>query len=425
MTICNNIPQKKGITALLWIMLLDHTSLNVTFPVLTLLFFDAQTSLFSADTSHAVRSMWYGLCIAIPHVINIVFTPILSALSDEFGRKKILLVATFGAVLFALTAALGVLWGGLSLLFFGFVIRGMFSRTNPIAQAVIGDISNNDNKVLQIGYLQAAISIGALLGPLIGGYFANRFLFSAFNFSLPFFIAAWIALLSFIVTLFFQETHIERRKQWHLRKPFRLPTFSNVTNFSSIFRISIVLLLSQISWSLYYQFIPPILKTELNFNANQLGLFVGLIALWLALATVLGIRILQRYITLQQMLFISLCTVFLGTVATLFAITTEWPPLIWLSAIPTAIGDVIAYSCLVALYSNIVAQSDQGKIMGICFIIVAITWALTALLGGALMSLHHLLPLVLAPVGIVLAIGYLLQMRPSLVEPPRAFSQDG
>lgn len=383
-------------------MLFDHTSLNITFPILTLLFFDSQSHLFSADTPDTVRSMWYGLCIAIPHFVNIVFTPILSALSDVFGRKKILLIATFGAVLFALIAALGVLWGMLSLLFLGLVIRGMFSRTNPIAQAIIGDISSKENKVLNMGYLQAAISIGALTGPLIGGFFAARFFFSTFNFALPLFIAVWIAVISFILTIFFQETHTCRSGQppW---PHFKWENYKKIFAIPDIWRISIILLLSQISWSIYYQFMPPILKTELNFNADKLGLFVSLIAFWLALATIFGIRYLQRLITLQQMLLLSLSLVFLGTLATLFAIIAEWPILIWVSAIPTAMGDVIAYSCLVTFYSNAVEKTDQGKVMGVCFIIVAIIWALTGLLGGALMGIHHLLPLVIAPIGVVIA----------------------
>jgi MFS family permease len=92
--------QKKfSLYPLLWVMLFDHTSLNITFPVLTLIFFDAQSSLFAADSSHSVRSMWYGLAVAVPHLVNIVVTPLLSALSDEYGRKKILFVGTLGAPL--------------------------------------------------------------------------------------------------------------------------------------------------------------------------------------------------------------------------------------------------------------------------------------------------------------------------------------
>jgi MFS family permease len=392
-------------------MLFDHASLNVTFPIVTLLFFDAQSSLFTADTSHAVRSMWYGLCVAVPHVVNIIVTPILSGLSDEFGRKKILMLGTLGALIFAITAAVGIVYGILSLVFFSFILKGAFSRTNPIGQAVIGDISSVSNKVLYMGYLQTAISIGAFVGPIIGGYFAHQFLFSTLNFSLPFFIAALLAGISFLLTIvIFSETLTEKqeRARW---SQFNYQTIKKVFSDKNVLRISAVLLLSQISWSLYYQFIPPVLKTVLNFNAHQLGIFVGLIALWLAFATTFGIKLLQLIFTLHQMLMFSVYLVLIGSLLTfffcLFHLSGYWTILIWLAAIPTAVGDVIAYSCLIALYSNVVRKEEQGKVMGVCFVVVALIWALTAALGGIMMGLYTLLPLILAPLGILLAIGLL------------------
>lgn len=408
----SNVNNKnKTIFPLLWVMLFDHTSLNITFPILTLLFFDLHSSLFAADTSQAVRSMWYGLCVAVPHVVNIIATPILSALSDEFGRKKILFVGTFGALLFALTAAVGVFWGMLSLLLVSCVIRGIFSRTNPIAQAVIGDISPKDKKVLYMGYLQTAISIGAFVGPVIGGYFANPFFFAKLNFSLPFFIAAVFALVSCLLTvIIFTETLTEKRfhSPW---AEFNWASIKTVFANSNVLRISLILMLSQISWSMYYQFMPPTLKTVLNFDAHQLGIFVGLVAFWLALATSVGIKILMRFFNLREILYLSLYLVLLGTVLTvvfcLLHLTGKWTSLIWLAAIPTAVGDVVAFSCLTAMYSDVVVRQEQGKVMGVCSIVIALIWAMTAMVGGMLMSISVLLPLIVAPIGILLAIGLL------------------
>lgn len=399
---------RQSVFPILMIMLFDHTSLNITFPVLTLLFFDLQTSLFAPDTSLAVRSMWYGLCVAVPHIVNVMMTPILSGLSDEFGRKKILLIGTFGALLFTLTAGLGIVWGLLSILFLGRIIQGAFSRTNPIAQAVIGDISSKEKKVLHMGYLQTSISIGAFIGPIIGGYFANRFFFRELNFSLPYFIAAIFAGISCVMTgFFFKETLLIKQKQERWSQ-FNLQTIKTVFSNSNVLHISFVLLLSQLSWSLYYQFIPPILKTELGFNAHHLGVFVGLIALWLALATSLGIKVLEQFFTFRQILFLSFYLVLLGLLFSFifcyWHFSETWNGLIWLAAIPTAVGDVIAYSCLTALYSNSVNSHEQGKVMGVCFIVVALMWALTGVLGGVMMSGYVLLPLVVAPIGIIFAI---------------------
>lgn len=400
--------QKKSpatIGPLLWIMLFDHTSLNITFPILTLLFFDAQSSFFAADASHAVRSMWYGLCVSIPHIVNIVMTPLLSALSDEFGRKKVILVATLGACLFALTAALGILWGALSLLFLARVIQGAFSRTNPIAQAVVGDISTQENKVRNMGYLQFAISVGAFVGPVLGGYFAKQFFFAQLNFSLPYFMAAFLAGVSCLLTVFiFQETLVaQRASTWRI---VNWQTVKKIASQPQILRISAILLLSQISWSLYYQFMPPILKTNLGFDAHALGLFVGLVAFWLAVAGV-GIQLLEKFLSFRKILFVSLYLVLLGLVLSFLFCQLKLvsaPVLVWLAAIPTAVGDVIAYSCLITLYSNAVEKQEQGKVMGICFVVLALIWSLTAILGGVMMSYSALLPLIFAPIGVVLAL---------------------
>lgn len=392
-------------------MLFDHTSLNITFPILTLLFFDLQSSLFAPDTSHTARSMWYGLCVAVPHIINIIATPILSGLSDEFGRKRILQIGTFGAFLFAMTAALGIIWGMLSLLFLGRIIQGAFSRTNPIAQAVIGDVSERGKKVLYMGYLQTSISIGAFIGPVIGGYFANQFLFEKLNFSLPYLIAAIFAGISWVLTLFIFKETLEVKHKSSPWSAFNFQTIKKVFSNQDVLSISAVLLLSQISWSLYYQFMPPILKTDLGFNAHHLGWFVGMIALWLALATSVGIKIMERFFSLRQMLFLSMYLVLIGLVLSfVFCVFHQsgysgwW---VWAAAIPTAVGDVVAYSCLTALYSNAVEKHEQGKVMGVCSIVVALMWALTGVLGGALMSVYSLLPLVVAPIGILLTIGLL------------------
>jgi len=401
----------RSIFPLLWLILFDQMSLNIAFPVLTLLFFDTHTSLFAPNTSHAVRSLWYGLCVALPHVINIIATPILSALSDEFGRRKILFTATLGAFIFSVTAAAGIYFGLLSLLFLGRFIQGVFSRTNPIAQAVIGDIGDTHNKVTYMGYLQTAISIGAFIGPVLGGYFANRFFFAKLNFSLPYILAAIFATISCLLTAFvFQETLAEKKihSPW---SEFNWQSIKKVFSNSQVICISVLLLLSQISWSIYYQYIPPILKTRLNFSADQLGLFVGMIAFWLALATTFGIRFLQQFFNLAEILILSIYLVAIGLIMTVTICWLNLSPhlnfLIWIAAIPIAVGDVIAYSCISALYSDVVSRQEQGKVMGVCFIIIALIWALTGVFGGVLMSVSGLLPLIVAPLGVICALAFM------------------
>lgn len=405
---------KSGVfPTLLGMAFLDVTYISLTFPLITLIFFDTQSHLFPAGTSFAVRSVWFGLCVSLPNIINTVVTPALCVLSDEWGRKKILLIDIIRAMLFSLTVGVGIASGLLWLIFLGFIIKGAFARPNPTVLAVVGDIASKDKKVLYMGYLQFAISLGASLGPILGGYLAGRFLFPTLNFSLPFFVAACLAALNLLLVIFFlRETLAERRKGPLLP----LGAIKQLITHPPVLQLSLLLLLIQISWSTYYQFIPPILKTTYHFDSHQLGWFIGMIAAWLALATGVGIKLLHAFLSLRQMMLLGMYLILGGLVLTLLgclpALTGQSALLAWLAAMPTAMGDVITYSCLMALYSNLVKQEEQGKIMGISFIVASSAWTVTGLLGGLLMSFSPLLPLLLSPISLIAAL-MLIQTKTS------------
>ena len=206
---------------------------------------------------------------------------------------------------------------------------------------------------------------------------------------------------------FFQETAVPKKSSARWTQ-FNFQAVKRVIAHPAVLRISAILLLSQVSWSLYYQFIPPVLKTTLGFNAHALGLFVGLVAFWLALATSFGIKFLDMFFSLNEMLicalYLFLVGLILSAVFCFLHVTGASSIAIWLAAIPTAVGDVIAYSCLITLYSDVVEKEDQGKVMGMCFVVVALIWSLAGLFGGVMMSSYELLPLLVAPAGIIFSI---------------------
>lgn len=395
--------------SLLGVVALDQTYITITFPLVTLIFFDTQSRLFSHDTTYAARSFWYALCVAFPNFINLFFAPILSALSDQFGRKRILLIEIMNACFFTLSVGLGVYYGVLAFVFVGYLIRGALVKVNPIALAMIGDVTSKEDKVLYMGYLQFAISIGAALGPFIGGYLAARYYFAELNFALPFFIAACLAFMNvFAAAFLLPETYSTTARQ--AKSTTHNSTWKVLFRKKEIWMISILLLLIQFSWSMYYQFMPPILKTIYGFDSNQLGFFIGMIAFWLAMTTGVIIPLLNKWMSIRNMLFCSVMLVIVGEISSIISCTYGLGGnqiALWLAAMPVAAGDVLAYSCLSALYSNGVPIHHQGKTMGIIFIISGLTWSTTAILGGYLLSLSPILPLLIAPIGCVLALGLL------------------
>jgi len=394
--------KNKHLKSIFIIIFLDEIGMTIGFPILTFLCFDKKSSLFAASVTHAVRSYWYGIFNSLPFMVALVAVPLLSWLSDYYGRKKILLIGSLGVLAFSVFTTFSILYGTITLLVIGCIVNGLFTRVEPTALAVVGDCSNYNNKVTNMGFLQFCISTGAFLGPLIGGYFAERFLFKQLNFSLPYIIGASFAFLSFLFVLFtFKETFCKP-----IKRKVRFTKILQLFRNPQIIKISILLLLTQISWRIYYQFIPPVLKVHFHYAPQTIGIFIALIAVWLAIASSFGLKLLDKLFTAKKILYGSCSAVFIGLLLAIVA--NQLHPgilsqiLTWLAVIPIAMGDVITYSLITTLYSNAVSEYDQGKIMGINYIIYGSVWAMTGLVGGALAAININAPIIFAPIGLVL-----------------------
>jgi len=141
-----------------------------------------------------------GLLTASYAVMRLIFGPIWGGLSDRFGRKPILLIGILGYVV-------TMVWFGLAntlwMLFAARILSGILSSaTAPTTMAYIGDSSPEDERGGGMGMLGAAGGIGTIIGPAAGGFLATTSL------SMPFFVAAGLALLSLILAIIFlPESH--------------------------------------------------------------------------------------------------------------------------------------------------------------------------------------------------------------------------
>ena len=131
-----------------------------------------------------------GFLMAIFALMQFIFSPIWGVLSDRFGRKPIILIGVFGYAISMLLFGLATkLW----MLFFARALAGILSSaTMPTAMAFIGDSTDEENRGGGMGMMGAAMGVGMVIGPGIGGWLAEDSL------SLPFFIAAGLSLLALI-----------------------------------------------------------------------------------------------------------------------------------------------------------------------------------------------------------------------------------
>ena len=133
--------------------------------------------------------------------------PILGALSDKHGRKKIILISLIGTFFGYLLFAYGIITKNVTLLFASRMLDGFTGGNISTIMSAIADVSTVKDKTKNFGMIGMAFGLGIILGPFIGGNLADPNNVSWFNHSTPFWFAALICLFNIALVVFnFKET---------------------------------------------------------------------------------------------------------------------------------------------------------------------------------------------------------------------------
>jgi len=127
----------------------------------------------------------YSLC-------QLLSLPVLGRLSDRFGRRPVLMasMAVGGVSYLMLGMATSIGW-----LVAARALNGLMAGSIVTVMAYASDISLPENRARTLGMMGAAIGIGFMLGPAIGGVLAGNDEHTA-NFMLPAALAASLALVA-------------------------------------------------------------------------------------------------------------------------------------------------------------------------------------------------------------------------------------
>lgn len=144
--------------------------------------------------SFGAGPIYLGLLMATFSMMQLICAPFWGSYSDRVGRRPVLLVGLAGYVLSSLIMALATdLW----MLFFARIVGGILSSaTIPTTMAYIGDSTSRHNRGSGMGVLGAAMGLGVIFGPAIGGVLAN------WGMAAPFFFAAGSAALIWLFAYF-------------------------------------------------------------------------------------------------------------------------------------------------------------------------------------------------------------------------------
>ncbi|AJC21048.1 Tet(A)/Tet(B)/Tet(C) family tetracycline efflux MFS transporter [Pandoraea pulmonicola] len=161
---------RKPLYVLLAILLIDAAGIGLIMPILPSL-------LKALNGGGAANSFHYGALVAVYALMQFLCAPVLGALSDRFGRRLVLLISLAGAagdyLMLAFAPDLG--W-----LYVGRVLAGVTGANMAVASAYLTDITPDGERAARFGQMGAAIGIGFIAGPVIGGVLGDVWLRAPF-----------------------------------------------------------------------------------------------------------------------------------------------------------------------------------------------------------------------------------------------------
>jgi len=246
------------------IVFVDVLGTGITIPVLPLY---AQNT-FSATASEV------ALLVSVFFAAQFVAAPQLGRLSDQVGRRPVLVLSQIGTCAALLLSGMAPTLGWL------YAARGLDGITGgniSVAQAYLNDITDRANRARGLGIVNAAFGTGFIVGPAIGALISAQFGPRA-----PFYVAACVSLITILLSFFKlpESLPIEQRRRFHFTASTLLPV--NLEGGILTRGVGLLMVIGFGSQFAFFSFQPPFVswaeKTLFaGQSANQIQQSVGFI----------------------------------------------------------------------------------------------------------------------------------------------------
>ncbi len=152
-------PSRPAIAFILVAAVLDVMAMGIIIPVLPPLI-----EQFAGSTRAA--GIWNGVLVALWATMQLLCSPIIGALSDQYGRRPTLLLSTAGLTVdWVLMALAPNLWW----LVVGRMLGGITSASFTAIYAYMADVTPPEDRARAYGWVGSAFSLGFVAGPVVGG----------------------------------------------------------------------------------------------------------------------------------------------------------------------------------------------------------------------------------------------------------------
>ncbi len=342
------VPSRKAAISFIFItLLLDVTGLGLIIPVFPQLIGD----LIDGNISEA--SQWSGLLTFAYAVTQFIFAPIIGNLSDQYGRRPVLLLSLlgFGIDYIFLSLAPTIWW-----LFLGRVIAGMFGASFTTATAYIADISTPENRSKNFGMIGAAFGLGFIIGPGLGG------LLGEFGPRIPFIAAAVLTFINVIYGYFVLPESLakEHRRPFDWKRANPLGSLVQLKKYKGVGGLIVSLIFVYIAGHAVQSTWTFFNIEKFHWSNALMGLSLTLIGLLVAIVQGGLIRYINPRLGDEKSIYVGLGLYAFGLLLFSFA-SQGWMMFVFL--VPYCLGG-IAGPALQSIISGNVPKNEQGELQG-------------------------------------------------------------
>ena len=378
---------------LISIAYIGYAMMVTLFPPMLLL----DNGFLDPETAKSTKTILIGTLLALYPLGQFLGSPVIGALSDRFGRKRVLMITLIFSISFYGLIAVALYEKSLVFLMIVCFLAGLSESHVSIVQGVIADSSKPEDRGRLFAYMYACMSLGYILGPLIGGPMAIHF-----GYSSPFwFVLALLVTAAIWLKVTLQESHVSEEKKVDYFRTFK--NFTTVFTDKPIRRIYLVNFILFLSILGFFRVIQIYMVDKWNLDVDKESFLYA----YLAFACLIGNTFIIGLLT--KKFSNKLITVVTSILAGLLMITivmfnAEY--IFYITGGSSSVFQAIAAGACCAILSTRVSGERQGSVMGNNQALFVGGEAIGAFVGGFLASLYIPLPIIVF--GILMVAGGLI-----------------
>ena len=349
--------------------LLDIVAMGIIIPVLPSL-------IEQFVGSNAQAGIWNGVFVALWAGMQFVASPIIGSLSDQYGRRPVILLSCAGL---AADYVLMALAPGLWWLALGRIIAGVTSSSFTTIYAYMADVTPPEQRARAYGLIGAAFSGGFVLGPFLGGFLGE------IGPRAPFWAAAVMSGIAFCYGLLVlpESLSIEKRMRFSWRRANPVGAMVLLLRHRELSGLAGVTFLLHFAHHVFSTVFVLYAGYRYGWGPREVGLLLAMVGgIDMVVQGVLTGPIVKRLGDRGTMIL----GLFGGTLGVALM---GWAPTGWvfvLAMLPNALWG-LAMPTLQSLMTRQVSESEQGQLQGATMSVASIAGVVSPLFFGWIYSI--------------------------------------